>query len=108
MAEWLWAGLNLKLWPDEAESYYHNLMGDAPALYVMTRGESGEWPEPFAVTASFDEAHAYLESEDDVHRVAMPPELYRRIEHFVLAHYVPQPRKKRKRQDWKGEARHGR
>jgi hypothetical protein len=59
-------------------------------------------PRPFLVSLSFDEANAYLETDDvDVFPVAMPPELYRWIEAFVLAHYVPEPRRKRKRDDWR-------
>ena len=98
-------GLRLRLHKDEAESYYHNLMAPVPKLYVLTRvDEGGSVPEPFHVTASFDEGHAYLEGEDDVHTVAMPTGLVARIEHFVLAHYVPRLKRKRKRRDWHQES----
>jgi hypothetical protein len=32
----------------------------------------------------------------------MSPELVRWLEHYVLAHHVPQVRRKRKRADWRG------
>ena len=100
----LCTGLRLKLYPDEAESYYYNLMAPTPWLYVVTRSEGlGARPEPFHVTASFDEAHAYLEADDDIHQVAVPAEILPWLERFVLDHYRPEPRRKRKRKDWKKE-----
>lgn len=104
--DYLWCGYVLRLFQDEAESYYQNLLADQPLLYVVTRQDEGsEGPEPFHVTASFDEAHAYLEGDDDVHAVPMPSEIGRWVEEFVLANYVPEPRVKRKRRDWRKEGR---
>lgn len=102
--QYLWPGFRVSLFSDEAESYYHNLMAPTASCYVVVReAETGERPEPFLVTLSFDEANAYLEGDDSVYAVPMPPELYRWAEAFVLARYVPEQRKKRKRKDWKGE-----
>jgi hypothetical protein len=42
-----------------------------------------------------------MEVEEDVFSVPMPAEIYRWVENFVLQHYVPERRKKRKREDWK-------
>jgi hypothetical protein len=42
-----------------------------------------------------------METEELVESVDMPAELYRWAERFVLEHYVPKKRKKRKRDDWK-------
>ena len=104
--EYLFSGLMLRLYRDEAESYYHNLMASSPQLYVVARTEeSGGRIEPFHVTASFDEANAYLEVDDEVDSVTMPPEVAVWVERFVLDHYVPEPRKKRKRRDWRAEGR---
>ena len=60
---------------------------------------------PLIVTLSYDEAASYLESDDIVESVAMPAELYRWVENFVLEHYLPQKKKKRKRENWKEEPR---
>ena len=46
-----------------------------------------------------------METDEIVETVAMPPELYRWAEHFVLKHYVPEKHKKRKRENWKEGAR---
>ncbi len=97
----LWSGLKLKLYKDEAESYYHNLTVAQPLLFVICeQGEDGA-PQPISVSASFDEANAYVEMAEDVFSVPMPAELYQWIEAFVLEHYIPQRRTKRKRQNWK-------
>ena len=52
------------------------------------------------MTLCFDEANAYAEGDEDVHNVPMPPELMKWLEAFVIAHYVPEKRKKRKRREW--------
>lgn len=104
--EYLFPGLMLRLYKDEAESYYHNLMAPEPQLYVVARADEDQGRmAPFHVTVSFDEANAYLEADDEVYNVQMPPEVAVWMEQFVVTHYVPEPRKKRKRQDWRGEGR---
>ena len=52
------------------------------------------------VTASFDEANAHVEGDDRVDSLPLPPTLYQAIERYVLTHYVPTQRAKRKRDDW--------
>ncbi len=95
-------GFQVRLYLDECDSYYHNLMSPSPNCFIVVRqDEEDDRPEPFLVSLSFDEAHAYLEGDDTVFAVDMPPELYRWAESFVLAHYCPQQTKKRKRKNWK-------
>ncbi len=97
----LFRGFTLHLHADECESYYHNLMAPSPRCYVVASVADDGTPKPLLVTLSFDEAHAYLEGEENLYTVPMPPEIYRWTESFVLAHYVPTRRTKRKRQDWR-------
>jgi hypothetical protein len=104
--QYQWSGLTVELFVDEAESYYHNLMVGTPGCYIVTRPRADGLPEPVIVSLSFDAGQAYLEGDETVHNVALPAELYRAAEAFVLAHYVPEKKKKRKRVDWK-EAHHG-
>ncbi len=105
----IYGGLKITLYADECESYYHNLMSPKPGCFIVTRGEDDEGndtelPIPFLVTLSFDEAHAYLEGDDTVFSVPIPPELYRWAEAYILENYSAEKRKKRKRKDWrKGE-----
>jgi len=42
-----------------------------------------------------------METDEMVESVKMPPELYRWAERFVLQHFVPEKRGKRKRDNWK-------
>ena len=98
-----YTGLEVRLYIDECDSYYHNLVSPSPKCYIMLRQEEGEdEPVPFLVSLSFDEAHAYLEGDDTVFPVDIPAELYRWTEAYIVEHYCPQPLKKRKRKNWKG------
>jgi hypothetical protein len=98
--DYLWSGFPLRLYRDETESYYLNLLSKNPSLYVICYRNAQDIPEPFLVSASFDAAHAYLEGEADVEAVPMPPELYPWIERYVVNHYLPEPTMKRKRRNW--------
>lgn len=101
----LCGGYQLQLHRDDAESYYCNLMGRRPSLFVVCREEDGQRPRPTLVTASYGEAASYTEVDDNVYAVPIPPQIYRRIEAYVLEHYVPQKPRKRKRDDWKRDER---
>jgi hypothetical protein len=98
-------GLILKLFPDEAESYYHNLTAPCPRCFVVCRVDDAGRPVPVVVTASFDRANAYVEGDERVEAVALPADLYPAIEAFVLTHFVPTERSKRKRKNWKTDDR---
>jgi hypothetical protein len=97
----LYPGFRVKLYQDECESYYHNLMCPTPRCYVVADPGESDVPVPVLVSLSFDEAHAYLEGGQTVYAVAIPPELYRWSEAFILHHYVPEKKKKRKLTNWR-------
>jgi len=99
--QYLWSGLSVELHKDDAESYYYNLVSDNPSAFVICSEEQGEPLQPFIVTLSYGEATSYMETDVRVERVEMPAELYRRLEQYVLANYVPEKKKKRKRDNWK-------
>ncbi|MCU7801608.1 MAG: DUF3305 domain-containing protein [Candidatus Thiodiazotropha sp. (ex Lucinoma borealis)] len=101
VCRYLYPGFSLRLHVDECESYYYNLVSSDPRCYVVANLDDLGRPEPFLISLSFDEAHAYLEGDETVYAVPVPAELYRWAEAFLLAHYVPQKRTKRKRADWK-------
>ncbi len=101
MQQVLYPGFNITLYADECESYYHNLVSPDPGCYVITRNSDEGVPIPYIVSLSFDEANAYLECEGEAFTVPMPAELYRWTEEFVLQHYMPEKRVKRKRKDWR-------
>lgn len=89
-------GLRLRLHKDQCESYYYNMLSDQPRLFVMARPDDDGRPRPFHVSASFDEAGAGMEGDELVFPVAIPPQIYRWMEAYVLIHYVPQRKYKRK------------
>lgn len=94
-------GFTLRLHEDECESYYHNLLAPSPSCYVVVTTSDEGTPRPQLLTLSFDEAHAYLEGDANLYTVPIPPEIYQWTEAYVLTHYVPQRRTKRKRRDWR-------
>ena len=90
---------------DDCESYWYNLLGEAPALFVVCFLEDEEaGPVPVLVTASQDEANAHLESDDPVFSVPMPDQVHQWVERFVVENYRPVQKKKRRRRDWAEEA----
>ncbi len=97
--QWLIGGLELRLFRDEAEGYWFNLSGDRPRLFVICRPEPGGGMAPFLITADGEEAAAYEEGDDQVFPVPMPPEVYRQVERYVLTHFRPRPKRKRRRVD---------
>ena len=103
--QFLHTGLCMRLYKDDAESYYFNLISDNPGVFVICHQEAGGPLQPFIATLSYGEATSYMETDEIVESVPMPPELYRWAERFVLEHYVPEKRKKRKRDNWKEEDR---
>lgn len=103
-AFFLVGGLNLTLYADECESYYFNLVSETPRAYVVAHLQDAETaPEPFRISMSFDEAHAYLEGENEIYAVDVPAEVYRWTEAFVIANYFPEKKRKRKLRDWTKE-----
>lgn len=93
-------GLTLRLHADEAESYYHNLMAEDPLCFVVSQDDPSGVPRPVLVTASYDEANAYGEADWRVDVAPLPPALQAAVEAYVLTHFVPIQRSKRKRTDW--------
>lgn len=98
--QYLWGGFALNLYRDSTESYWYNLVGDKPSLYVVcSQTDSGELM-PTAITASPDEAAAHVQGDDQVCPTPIPPEVYLQIEAVVVKHHRPQEKKARKRRKW--------
>jgi len=101
--QYLFSGLTIKLFKDECESYYHNLMSPQPGCFVVADqpDDPDLMPAPYLVSLSFDEVHSYLEGGENVYSVDIPPELYKWTEAFVLTQYISTRKVKRKLKDWK-------
>lgn len=99
----LWSGLRLDLFRDSAHSYWSNLVGTEPALFVVCHDREDGSLMPIRVTADQDEAGAATEANSAVYRVPIPPEVYVQLERFVVEHYKPAPPRKRKRKNWSNQ-----
>lgn len=94
---YLWSGFNLRLHRDSAERYWHNLVARQPSLFLICRESPDGEPQPFSVTADPDEASAHMEADDKVYSAAIPPEIHRWLESYVVENYRPAPPGKRRR-----------
>lgn len=103
ITQYLNTGFYLELFADECESYYYNLISDNPRCFIIAEQNDNDVPVPFLVSLSFDAAHSYLEGDETIYAVDLPAELYRWSEAFILQHYAPERKIKRKRIDWKEE-----
>lgn len=100
----IWSNYQISLFKDEAESYYFNIISETPYVFVVCREEEYDSQlTPFKVSVNYDEAASYMELNDHVFQVPMPPEIYRWLEGYVINNYIPVKRKKRKLENWKGE-----
>ena len=102
---WMWSGLVLELFRDVCEGYWYNLKSEHPRLFVVCHlDEESEEPSgalvPAIVSADQDEASAHLESDDPVFSVPMPDKVHQWVERFVVEHYRPEIKRKRRRRDW--------
>lgn len=94
-------GLSLDLFKDGGEGYWYNLLSSDPYLFVACEGEPGAMEIlPFYITANQDEAVGHLETDDIVLSIPMPEEIRELLEQYVVNHYQPVEKKKRKRRDW--------
>ena len=110
-SRYVWSGMQIELFKDGCESYWYNLLSEEPYLFVicfhdqdLDDDEDPAALEPVLVTPNQDEANAHMESEDLVFSVPMPEQIIEWVERFVMDHYDPVIKKKRKRKDWVEES----
>ena len=102
---YLWTGMSVHLYKDGNEGYWYNLLSDKPYLFVVCDGSPNDMEiEPVFVTANQDEATGDMEAERIVLEIAMPDKMHNIVERYVVTHYVPEVKKKRKRKDWLSES----
>jgi len=99
---WLHPGFRVELFRDEAEGYHLNVSSPAPCWFVLWRMDEAPTvapepiPRPVIVTLSYYEAGRWLDAQETVEQVPAPPEVVDWLRAFVDAHYVVEP-KRRKR-----------
>jgi hypothetical protein len=91
-------GFVLELFKDEAEGYFLNLTSGSPVWFVMWRLDEDDpsAARPEAVSLSYNEAGRWLDAQERVDNVPLPPDLVEWLQAYTDAHYRPEP-KKRKR-----------
>jgi hypothetical protein len=99
---WLHPGFRAELFRDDAEGYFLNVSAPAPCWFVLWRMEEQAGvadepiPRPVVVSLSYHEAARWLDAQERVEQVPAPPHIVEWMHAFVEAHYVGEP-KKRKR-----------
>jgi len=100
---WLYTGLSLRLYSDEAEGYFLNIDSGAPCWFVMWRME-GELAVPQFVTLSYNEAARLMDGGEQVDTLTLPPPMVAQLGEFVAEYYRPEPKGKRRRPSFEGGA----
>ena len=103
-AQWLYGGLELKLYRDEAENYYLNLSAHQPVVFVVRRMEDDRALPKF-VTVSYGEAARFMDSDEQVDSVPMPRDMCDWLGEFVNENYKPEPKKRNRPPSFKGAKR---
>jgi hypothetical protein len=98
----LWTHFSIRLSKAGAESYWSNLIGEQPSLFVVCRRDEVDNEErPFLVTVDYEEIVRHQEVDDIVHSVPLFREIHQWLERYVVDNYVPtEPKRKRKRADY--------
>jgi len=102
-AQWLYPGFTLELFADEGEGYYLNLSSGAPVWFVMWRvaDEDPSQARPEAVSLSYNEAGRWLDAQERVDNVPLPPDLQQWLQAYTDEHYRPEPKKRRRPESFK-------
>ena len=95
-------GFTLELFRDECEGYFLNLASGAPVWFVVWRIDdedpSRAWPE--TVSVSYNEAGRWLDAQERVDNVPLPPPLAAWLQAYTDEHYRPEPKKRRRPQSF--------
>jgi hypothetical protein len=95
ITQMLFPGFELKLHPDEAEGYLYNVTSPEPKVFVMWRMRD-DIARPESLTVSYHEGARWMDTEETVGGVALPPDLLPWIAEYAALHYKPEPKKKKR------------
>jgi hypothetical protein len=97
-------GLQVTLFPDEAEGYYLNSSSEAPSVFVSIRyDEASGDAYPFQATLSYNEAARWMDGGEKVERVPAWPQLALWMGEWVEANYRPEPKKRQRPRSFEGK-----
>ena len=89
----LFPGFDVTLHRDEAEGYYLNLSSPQPKVFVTWRFQE-DLAVPYIVTVSYNEAARWMDSNEHVDGVPMPPDIADWLGDYVNQYYKPEPKKR--------------
>lgn len=104
---WKHDGYRAELFTDDAEGYYLNVTTDAPCWFVLWRmeEEAGITDEPIAkpemVSLSYHDAGRWLDAQETVEQVPLPPEVITWLRAFVDEHHVMETKKRKRPESFK-------
>ena len=104
---WIHAGYRVKLFTDDAEGYYLNVTTNAPCWFVLWRmeEEANISDEPIAkpemVSLSYHDAGRWLDAQETVEQVPLPPEVITWLQAFVDEHFVMETKRRKRPESFK-------
>ena len=108
---WKHAGYIAKLYTDDTEGYYLNVTTHAPCWFVLWRMQeiaedgAGITDEPIAVpemvSLSYHDAGRWLDAQETVEQVPLPPEVVVWLQAFVDEHHVAEVKKRKRPESFK-------
>ena len=95
-------GFTLELFRDQAEGYWLNLSSGSPVWFVVWRIDDADpsraWPE--TVSLSYTEAGRWLDAQERVDNVPLPPDLAAWLQAYTDENYRPEPKQRRRPQSF--------
>ena len=92
----------LELFRDQAEGYWLNLSSGSPVWFVVWRIDDADpsraWPE--TVSLSYTEAGRWLDAQERVDNVPLPPDIAAWLQVYTDEHHRPEPKKRRRPQSF--------
>ncbi len=104
---WLHTGYKVELFTDDAEGYYLNVTTDAPCWFVLWRMEEdagiSDVPvaKPEMVSLSYHDAGRWMDAQETVDQVPLPPEMVAWLQSFVDKYHVIEPKKRKRPESFK-------
>jgi hypothetical protein len=100
----LYPGLEVALYPEEAEGYFLNVSTDEPSVFVSIRIDEAT-SEPYAAqaTLSYHEAARWMDGGERVERTLAWPELVAWMGQWVEDNYRPEPKKRHRPRSFEGK-----
>jgi len=97
---WLYGGMAVSLYADDAEGYYLNATTPAPCWFVLWRMQD-ERAVPVAVSLSYHDAGRWLDAQEMVEQVPAPAEVIAWMQAFIDEHHVIEPKRRQRPESFK-------